>query len=65
MNTERFKDKIMVVTGGTSGIGKAVCIRAGAEGAPLSSLDEMKNAERRLKRPLRIREARHCLCAVM
>lgn len=32
MNTERFKDKIMVVTGGTSGIGKAVCIRAGAEG---------------------------------
>ena len=33
MNTERFKDKIMVVTGGTSGIGKAVCIRAGAEGA--------------------------------
>ena len=30
MNTERFKDKIMVVTGGTSGIGKAVCIRAGA-----------------------------------
>lgn len=33
MFTERFKDKIMVVTGGTSGIGKAVCIRAGAEGA--------------------------------
>lgn len=33
MFTERFKDKVMVVTGGTSGIGKAVCIRAGAEGA--------------------------------
>ena len=33
MFTERFKDKVMVVTGGTSGIGKAVCIRAaGAEG---------------------------------
>lgn len=33
MFTQRFKDKVMVVTGGTSGIGKAVCIRAGAEGA--------------------------------
>ena len=65
MNTERFKDKIMVVTGGTSGIGKAVCIRAGAEGATVVIAGEMKNAERRLKRPLRIREARHCLCAVM
>lgn len=33
MLSGRFKDKVMVVTGGTSGIGKAVCIRAGEEGA--------------------------------
>lgn len=33
MFEQRFKDKVMVVTGGTSGIGKAVCLRAGAEGA--------------------------------
>lgn len=33
MFQERFKDKVMVVTGGTSGIGKAVCLRAGEEGA--------------------------------
>ncbi|MEG0274127.1 SDR family NAD(P)-dependent oxidoreductase [Amedibacillus sp. YH-ame10] len=33
MFKDRFKDKVMVVTGGTSGIGKAVCIRAGEEGA--------------------------------
>ena len=65
MNTERFKDKIMVVTGGTSGIGKAVVSVPVQKGQPLSSQDEMRNAERRLKRPLRIREARHCLCAVM
>lgn len=30
---QRFKNKVMVVTGGTSGIGKAVCLRAGAQGA--------------------------------
>lgn len=29
----RFEGKTMLVTGGTSGIGKAVCLRAGAEGA--------------------------------
>lgn len=29
----RFQDKVMVVTGGTSGIGKAVCIQAAQEGA--------------------------------
>lgn len=33
MYKDRFKDKVMVVTGGTSGIGKAVCLRAGLEGA--------------------------------
>ncbi len=33
MNSMRFQNKVMVVTGGTSGIGKAVCLRAGAEGA--------------------------------
>lgn len=33
MFQERFKDKVMMVTGGTSGIGKAVCLRAGEEGA--------------------------------
>ena len=30
---DRFAGKVRVVTGGTSGIGKAVCLRAGAEGA--------------------------------
>lgn len=33
MVANRFEGKVMVVTGGTSGIGKAVCLRAGAEGA--------------------------------
>ena len=33
MIQDRFAGKVMVVTGGTSGIGKAVCLRAGAEGA--------------------------------
>lgn len=33
MCTKRFQDNVMVVTGGTSGIGKAVCLRAGEEGA--------------------------------
>ena len=33
MFEKRFEDKVMVVTGGTSGIGKAVCIRAAQEGA--------------------------------
>ena len=44
MFTERFKDKVMVVTGGTSGIGKAVCIRAGAEGATV--VNAGRNEER-------------------
>lgn len=30
---DRFAGKTMLVTGGTSGIGKAACLRAGAEGA--------------------------------
>ncbi|OGX83448.1 sugar dehydrogenase [Hymenobacter lapidarius] len=29
----RFKDKVCLVTGGTSGIGRATCVRLGAEGA--------------------------------
>ena len=33
MIQDRFAGKVMVVTGGTSGIDKAVCLRAGAEGA--------------------------------
>lgn len=33
MFTNRFVGKVMVVTGGTSGIGKAVCLRAAMEGA--------------------------------
>lgn len=33
MFTKRFSNKTIIITGGTSGIGKAVCIRAGLEGA--------------------------------
>lgn len=33
MLSKRFLGKTIIVTGGTSGIGKAVCLRAGAEGA--------------------------------
>ena len=28
----RFQDKVCLVTGGTSGIGRATCVRLGAEG---------------------------------
>ena len=40
----RFEGKTMLVTGGTSGIGKAVCLRAGAEGAYV--IVAGRNAER-------------------
>lgn len=34
----RFKDKICLVTGGTSGIGRATCLRLGAEGGQVIAL---------------------------
>ena len=40
----RFEGKTMLVTGGTSGIGKATCLRAGAEGAYVIVVG--RNAER-------------------
>lgn len=43
----RFKDKVCFVTGGTSGIGRAVCVRLGAEGAQViaSGRDKVDGAE--------------------
>ncbi|HEX8504486.1 MAG TPA: SDR family oxidoreductase [Hymenobacter sp.] len=34
----RFEDKVCLVTGGTSGIGRAVCVRLGAEGGTVIAL---------------------------
>ena len=43
----RFKDKVCLVTGGTSGIGQAVCLRLGAEGGQIIVLgrDKIDGAE--------------------
>ena len=43
----RFTNKICLVTGGTSGIGRAVCVRLGAEGGTVIALgrDEIDGAE--------------------
>ncbi|GAA3991599.1 SDR family oxidoreductase [Hymenobacter antarcticus] len=43
----RFKDKICLITGGTSGIGRAVCLRLGAEGGQVIALgrDKVDGAE--------------------
>ena len=43
----RFKDKVGLVTGGTSGIGRAVCLRLGAEGGQVIVLgrDKIDGAE--------------------
>ena len=43
----RFKDKVCLVTGGTSGIGRAVCRRLGAEGAQVIAIgrDKVDGAE--------------------
>ena len=43
----RFKDKVCLVTGGTSGIGQAVCLRLGAEGGQVIVLgrDKIDGAE--------------------
>ena len=55
MYKDRFKDKVIVVTGGTSGIGKAVCLRAGAEGAKVVIAG--RNAQRGTAIEETIREA--------
>ena len=43
----RFKDKVCLITGGTSGIGQAVCLRLGAEGGQVIVLgrDKIDGAE--------------------
>ena len=43
----RFTDKICLVTGGTSGIGRAACVRLGAEGGTVIALgrDKAEGAE--------------------
>ena len=38
----RFNDKVCLVTGGTSGIGRAVCLRLGAEGGQVIALGRDK-----------------------
>lgn len=47
MFSKRFLGKTMIVTGGTSGIGKAVCLRAGLEGANIvvSGRNELRGQE--------------------
>src|SRR5690242_14342591 len=32
-NTQRFKDKVVIVTGAANGIGRAIAVRFGSEGA--------------------------------
>jgi glucose 1-dehydrogenase len=38
----RFTDKVCLVTGGTSGIGRAACVRLGAEGGTIIALGRSK-----------------------
>ena len=38
-DTTRLKDKVVIVTGGGSGIGKGACLRIAAEGAKIAILD--------------------------
>lgn len=44
----RFDEKIMLVTGATSGIGRAVAIRAAKEGATVIAVGATKSVERLL-----------------
>ncbi|WP_211223764.1 SDR family NAD(P)-dependent oxidoreductase, partial [Massilia niastensis] len=39
MNRERFRDKVMIVTGAAQGIGRGVALAAAAEGARLVLAD--------------------------
>ncbi len=41
----RFDAKTVLVTGGTSGIGRAVCIRAGLEGAKVVVAGEARKGD--------------------
>ena len=45
----RFDEKIMLVTGATSGIGRAVAIRAAKEGATVLRWGATKSVERLLQ----------------
>jgi len=45
--TARLEGKVAVVTGGGSGIGKAICIRLGEDGARVAVLDLNEEAARK------------------
>src|SRR5688572_1127139 len=46
----RFQDKVCLVTGGTSGIGKATCLQFAKEGGKIVVLDkEVKNGKKVVK----------------
>jgi len=52
MPTGRFRDKVVVVTGGASGIGLAVCRRLAADGAKIGLLDMDEQALDAVQREL-------------